>query len=42
VGDYQATVTNGQLGVLRGYLANAGKVRARGASWSSPRNRMRG
>ncbi|MET4664866.1 TonB-dependent receptor [Sphingomonas sp. PvP056] len=28
--DYQATVTNGQLGVLRGYLANAGKVRTRG------------
>ncbi|WP_157216260.1 TonB-dependent receptor [Flavisphingomonas formosensis] len=30
VRDYQATVTNGQLGVLRGYLANAGKVRTRG------------
>jgi iron complex outermembrane receptor protein len=28
--DYQAIVTNGQLGVLRGYLANAGKVRVRG------------
>ncbi|HTG37617.1 TonB-dependent receptor [Sphingomonas sp.] len=28
--DYQATVTNGQLGVLRGYLANAGQVRTRG------------
>jgi iron complex outermembrane receptor protein len=28
--DYQATVTNGQLGVLRGYLANAGLVRVRG------------
>jgi iron complex outermembrane recepter protein len=28
--DYQATVTNGQLGVLRGYLANADKVRVRG------------
>ncbi|QHL91042.1 TonB-dependent receptor [Sphingomonas changnyeongensis] len=28
--DYQATVINGQLGVLRGYLANAGKVRVRG------------
>ena len=28
--DYQATVTNGQLGVLRGYLANAEKVRVRG------------
>jgi iron complex outermembrane receptor protein len=30
VSDYQATVTNGQLGVLRGYLANADKVRVRG------------
>jgi iron complex outermembrane recepter protein len=30
IGDYQATVTNGQLGVLRGYLANAEKVRVRG------------
>ena len=30
VRDYQATVFNGQLGVLRGYLANAGKVRVRG------------
>ncbi|MGE4305056.1 MAG: TonB-dependent receptor [Novosphingobium sp.] len=28
--DYQATVSNGQLGVLRGYLANAGKVRTQG------------
>jgi iron complex outermembrane receptor protein len=28
--DYQATVTNGQLGVLRGYLANADAVRVRG------------
>lgn len=28
--DYQATVTNGQLGVLRGYLANAEAVRTRG------------
>jgi iron complex outermembrane receptor protein len=28
--DYQATVTNGQLGVLRGYLANAGKVQSQG------------
>jgi iron complex outermembrane receptor protein len=28
--DYQATVTNSQVGVLRGYLANAGKVRTRG------------
>ncbi len=30
IADYQATVTNGQLGVLRGYLANADKVRVRG------------
>ena len=30
ISDYQANVTNGQLGVLRGYLANAGKVRTRG------------
>ena len=30
ISDYQATVTNGQLGVLRGYLANAGKVRSQG------------
>jgi len=30
IGDYQATVTNGQLGVLRGYLANAQSVRTRG------------
>ena len=28
--DYQANVNNGQLGVLRGYLANAGKVRTQG------------
>lgn len=28
--DYQVTVTNGQFGVLRGYLANAGKVRSQG------------
>ncbi|TNE42495.1 MAG: TonB-dependent receptor [Sphingomonadales bacterium] len=28
--DFQANVTNGQLGVLRGYLANADKVRVRG------------
>jgi iron complex outermembrane receptor protein len=30
ISNYQATVTNGQLGVLRGYLANADKVRVRG------------
>jgi iron complex outermembrane recepter protein len=28
--DYQATVTNDQVGVLRGYLSNAAKVRTRG------------
>jgi len=28
--DFQALVNNGQLGVLRGYLANAGKVRTQG------------
>jgi iron complex outermembrane receptor protein len=33
VGNYQALVTNGQLGVLRGYLANAGKVRTQGLEW---------
>jgi iron complex outermembrane receptor protein len=30
VKDFQATVNNGQFGVLRGYLANAGKVRSQG------------
>ncbi len=35
IDDYQATVTNGQLGVLRGYLANAGKVRTRGIEFDS-------
>ena len=33
--DYQATVTNGQLGVIRGYLANAEKVRVRGVEFDS-------
>lgn len=33
VSDYQALVTNGQLGVLRGYLANADKVRSQGVEW---------
>ncbi|MEP7222087.1 MAG: TonB-dependent receptor [Novosphingobium sp.] len=28
--NYQVTVSNGQFGVLRGYLANAGKVRSQG------------
>jgi iron complex outermembrane recepter protein len=31
--DYQAQVTNGQLGVLRGYLANAEAVRSQGVEW---------
>ena len=31
IGDYQALVANGQLGVLRGYLANAKQVRSQGA-----------
>lgn len=35
IGDYQATVTNGQLGVIRGYLANAQKVRVRGVEFDS-------
>ncbi|TGX56193.1 TonB-dependent receptor [Sphingomonas gei] len=30
VSDYQATVNNNAINVIRGYLANAGKVRARG------------
>lgn len=30
IDDYQALVTNGQLGVLRGYLANADRVRTQG------------
>jgi len=30
IDDYQATVNNGQLTVIRGYLANAGTVRTRG------------
>ncbi|MBU3077058.1 TonB-dependent receptor [Sphingomonas quercus] len=30
ISDYQANVTNNQVGVLRGYLANANKVRVRG------------
>lgn len=33
ISDYQALVTNGQLGVLRGYLANADKVRTKGIEW---------
>ncbi|OYX08019.1 MAG: TonB-dependent receptor, partial [Sphingomonadales bacterium 32-68-7] len=30
IDDFQANVTNGQFGVLRGYLANAGQVRSQG------------
>ncbi|MED5546668.1 MAG: TonB-dependent receptor [Pseudomonadota bacterium] len=30
IANYQALVTNGSLGVLRGYLANAGQVRTQG------------
>lgn len=33
IGNYQALVTNGQLGVLRGFLANAKKVRTQGVEW---------
>nr|WP_314467947.1 TonB-dependent receptor [uncultured Novosphingobium sp.] len=33
IGNYQANVSNGQYGVLRGYLANAQKVRSQGVEW---------
>jgi iron complex outermembrane receptor protein len=33
--DYQAQVTNASVGVLRGYLANAKKVRVRGAEFDA-------
>lgn len=33
ISDYQATVNNGQFGVLRGYLANADKVRSQGVEF---------
>jgi iron complex outermembrane receptor protein len=33
--DFQAQVNNGQLGVLRGYLANADKVRTQGFEWDA-------
>jgi iron complex outermembrane receptor protein len=33
VKDFQAQVTNGSVGVIRGYLANAPKVRVRGAEF---------
>jgi iron complex outermembrane receptor protein len=35
VHDYQATVNNGQTTVIRGYLANAGLVRVRGAEFDT-------
>ncbi|MBO9712121.1 TonB-dependent receptor [Sphingomonas sp.] len=35
INDYQATVNNGQLTVIRGYLANAGKVRVKGFEWDA-------
>lgn len=42
VNDFQTTVTNNAVGVLRGYLANADKVRVRGAeadlTWNPNRN----
>ena len=33
--DFQTQVTNASVGVLRGYLANAGKVRVRGAEFDA-------
>ncbi len=33
IDDFQALVSNGQLGVLRGYLANAEKSRTQGIEW---------
>ena len=33
ISDYQALVVNGQIGVLRGYLANADAVRTQGLEW---------
>jgi len=41
--DYQATVNNNAINVIRGYLANAAKVRVRGFEWDSsfrPSNRV--
>jgi iron complex outermembrane recepter protein len=35
IGDYQAQVVNASVGVLRGYLANAEKVRVRGAEFDA-------
>ncbi|MBN8814855.1 MAG: TonB-dependent receptor [Sphingomonas sp.] len=33
--DYQATVNNNAINVIRGYLSNAGEVRVRGVEWDS-------
>ena len=44
IDDYQALVVNGQTGVLRGYLANAEKVRTQGVEWDltvRPNDRFR-
>lgn len=38
INDYQAQVVNAQVGVLRGYLANAEKVRVRGAEFDGSAN----
>ena len=35
VSDYQATVNNNAINVIRGYLANAGKVRSRGVEFDT-------
>jgi iron complex outermembrane receptor protein len=35
INDFQTQVTNGSVGVIRGYLANAEKVRVRGAEFDS-------
>ena len=35
ISDYQATVNNNAINVIRGYLANAGKVRVRGVEFDS-------
>ncbi len=43
--DYQVTVNNGQFGVLRGYLANAGGVRSQGVEFETvyrPSRQFRG
>jgi iron complex outermembrane receptor protein len=44
IDDYQVTVNNGQFGVLRGYLANAGGVRSQGVEFETvyrPSSRFR-